>query len=204
MSQQHTDELQASNDRGHGGCGCGAAKAAIGASGVTVTDPVCGMRVDPATSKRHSDHGGRTFHFCSAGCQAKFKAAPETYLKPKAPAPAKAGAIYTCPMHPQIRQQGPGSCPICGMALEPVEVTAEAAPNHELRRHDPALLDRPGPDPAGVRAGDGRPHSRARSARHRAARDVRPGSSSRFARRSSCGRAGRSSSAAGRRSSAAT
>jgi len=100
----------------------------------TVVDPVCGMHVDPTTSKHRFDHGGKTFHFCSAGCRTKFMAAPEAYLQPKAvtPEPVKPGAIYTCPMHPQIRQVGPGSCPICGMALEPVEVSAEAAPNHEL------------------------------------------------------------------------
>ncbi len=99
----------------------------------TATDPVCGMKVDPAASNHHHDHGGTTYHFCSAGCLRKFAANPEAYLKPKtAAAPAPAGAVYTCPMHPEIRQVGPGSCPICGMALEPVEVTAEAAPNHEL------------------------------------------------------------------------
>ena len=98
------------------------------------TDPVCGMRVNPATTTHHFAHGGTTYHFCSAGCRTKFAAEPDAYLKPKitAPEPAKPGAIYTCPMHPQIRQVGPGSCPICGMALEPVEATAEAQPNHEL------------------------------------------------------------------------
>jgi Cu+-exporting ATPase len=106
-----------------------------------VSDPVCGMKFDPATSKHRLDHGGTTYHFCSAGCQAKFEADPAKYLAPKtapasapaaAPTPAKPGAIYTCPMHPQIRQQGPGNCPICGMTLEPVEVSAEAPPNQEL------------------------------------------------------------------------
>jgi Cu+-exporting ATPase len=101
----------------------------------SVIDPVCGMKVDPTASRHHFDHGGKTFHFCSAGCRTKFAAAPETYLKPKATVPkpaARAGAIYTCPMHPQIRQEGPGSCPICGMALEPLVALAEPAPNHEL------------------------------------------------------------------------
>ncbi|SDE28440.1 heavy metal translocating P-type ATPase [Belnapia rosea] len=100
-----------------------------------VTDPVCGMKVDPVTSKHRLEHGGATFHFCSAGCRTKFAANPEKYLQPEkaaAPTAAQKAAIYTCPMHPEIRQQGPGSCPICGMALEPLEVTAEAAPNHEL------------------------------------------------------------------------
>ena len=101
----------------------------------TVTDPVCGMKVNPAKSRHRSDHEGTTFHFCSAGCRTKFAADPAKYLTAKtskASAPLKPDAIYTCPMHPEIRQQGPGSCPICGMALEPLEVTAEAAPNHEL------------------------------------------------------------------------
>ncbi|WP_255702373.1 MULTISPECIES: heavy metal translocating P-type ATPase [Roseomonas] len=102
-----------------------------------VTDPVCGMKVDPATSKHRLEHAGTTFHFCSAGCRTKFQADPDKYLKPKeaaaAPPPApRKGTIYTCPMHPEIRQEGPGNCPICGMALEPLDVTAEAAPNHEL------------------------------------------------------------------------
>ncbi len=95
-------------------------------------DPVCGMKVDPATSKHRFDYGGTTFHFCSAKCQAKFSADPDSYMKPKSIAQAKPGAIYTCPMHPEIRQVGPGGCPICGMALEPVEITADAGPNHEL------------------------------------------------------------------------
>jgi Cu+-exporting ATPase len=117
-----------------GGCGCGS-KAEAAASASAVVDPVCGMKVDPATSKHRFDHEGTTYHFCSAGCRTKFVADPAKYLAPKTAAPpAKPGAIYTCPMHPQIRQVGPGSCPICGMALEPVEVSAEAAPNHEL--HD--------------------------------------------------------------------
>ncbi|MDR3537105.1 MAG: heavy metal translocating P-type ATPase [Acetobacteraceae bacterium] len=101
----------------------------------TVIDPVCGMQVDPATSKHRFEHGGTTFHFCSAGCRTKFVADPAKYLAPKpsaSEAPIKPGALYTCPMHPEIRQEGPGTCPICGMALEPLEVTAEAAPNHEL------------------------------------------------------------------------
>jgi Cu+-exporting ATPase len=97
-----------------------------------VIDPVCGMKVNPETSKHRFDHGGTTFHFCSAGCRTKFSADPDRYLTPKAAEPAKLGAVYTCPMHPEIQQIGSGSCPICGMALEPMEMTAEAVPNHEL------------------------------------------------------------------------
>lgn len=98
-----------------------------------VLDPVCGMTVDPATSKHRFEYRGETFHFCSAGCRTKFAADPASYLdnkKPKAAVPE--GTIYTCPMHPQIRQVGPGSCPICGMALEPEVASLDAPPNAEL------------------------------------------------------------------------
>ena len=100
---------------------------------VRVLDPVCGMTVDPATARHSLEHGGRRFFFCSAGCKSKFAAEPHRYLTPKAAAPEpSAGTIYTCPMHPQIRQVGPGACPICGMALEPVATSADDAPNAEL------------------------------------------------------------------------
>jgi Cu+-exporting ATPase len=98
-----------------------------------VRDPVCGMSIDPATSRHRFDYRGETFHFCSAGCRTKFAADPKGYLdnsKPKAAVPE--GMIYTCPMHPQIRQIGPGSCPICGMALEPEVASLDAPPNPEL------------------------------------------------------------------------
>ncbi|WOH66354.1 heavy metal translocating P-type ATPase [Bradyrhizobium sp. BWA-3-5] len=100
----------------------------------TVRDPVCGMTVNPATSKHRFDYKGETFHFCSAGCRTKFAADPLAYLeKDKRPKPAvPEGTIYTCPMHPEIRQVGPGSCPICGMALEPEVASLDAPPNPEL------------------------------------------------------------------------
>ena len=85
-------------------------------------DPVCGMDTNDKISL---EHAGQTHYFCSARCKEKFSAAPEKYLAPnsntaKAPVMATmAGTIYICPMHPQIRQPGPGICPICGMALEP-------------------------------------------------------------------------------------
>ncbi|MGJ4890193.1 heavy metal translocating P-type ATPase [Bradyrhizobium sp. HKCCYLRH3099] len=98
-----------------------------------VIDPVCGMSVDPATSKHRFDHQGHTFHFCSAGCRTKFAAEPDKYLGERAPpAEMPAGTIYTCPMHPEIRQEGPGTCPICGMALEPDVISLDDAPNPEL------------------------------------------------------------------------
>jgi Cu+-exporting ATPase len=90
------------------------------------------MTVDPATSRHRHDHAGQTYHFCGDGCRTKFAADPDKYLRPAPITEPIKGAIYTCPMHPLIRQTGPGSCPICGMALEPVTVTAEAQPNHEL------------------------------------------------------------------------
>ncbi|SMF63879.1 Cu+-exporting ATPase [Azospirillum oryzae] len=106
-----------------------------------VKDPVCGMMVDPERTAHHAEHDGHSFHFCSARCHDKFVAAPEQYLKPEAKpaAPKRAGqaspqkgVIYTCPMHPEIRQEGPGNCPICGMALEPVGASLEEGPNPEL------------------------------------------------------------------------
>ena len=102
-------------------------------SKVTVRDPVCGMAVDPATSPHRFDYRGETYHFCSAGCRSKFAADPKQYLgtsEPKAALPE--GTIYTCPMHPQIRQVGPGNCPICGMALEPEVASLDTPPNPEL------------------------------------------------------------------------
>jgi Cu+-exporting ATPase len=97
------------------------------------TDPVCGMKVDPHTAKHRSTQGGRTFYFCSARCREKFEADPARYLeKDRAAEKMPEGTIYTCPMHPEIRQVGPGSCPICGMALEPLLVSADSGPNPEL------------------------------------------------------------------------
>ncbi len=98
------------------------------------TDPVCGMTVDPTTSKHRFDHAGKTFHFCGASCREKFAADPGKYLtgSPPPEPEARPDAVYTCPMHPDIRQIGPGSCPECGMALEPVTVSAEPQINHEL------------------------------------------------------------------------
>ncbi len=100
-----------------------------------VTDPVCGMKVDPATTRHHATHAGHEYHFCSASCRGKFIADPKRYLEPAATsAPVgPAGTIYTCPMHPEIRQEGPGTCPICGMALEPEMPSLEDEANPELR-----------------------------------------------------------------------
>lgn len=103
--------------------------------GDRVADPVCGMMVDPHQTSHKAEHLGRTHYFCSARCHDKFVADPAAYLDPVASEsaePVPEGTIYTCPMHPEIRQVGPGSCPICGMALEPVLVSLEAEPNVEL------------------------------------------------------------------------
>lgn len=99
-----------------------------------VRDPVCGMRVDPATTPHRAEHEGQSFFFCSGGCRAKFAGDPQKYLAPSPAAapPAPHGAVFTCPMHPEVQRVGPGPCPICGMALEPVEVETTAAPNPEL------------------------------------------------------------------------
>ncbi len=98
-------------------------------------DPVCGMKVDARAAKHRVEYKGHTQYFCGAGCAGKFQADPDKYLSPRpvsAQKPTPAGTIFTCPMHPQIRQVGPGSCPICGMALEPEMPSAEAGPNAEL------------------------------------------------------------------------
>jgi Cu+-exporting ATPase len=99
-------------------------------------DPVCGMTVakEPPPEKR-AEHAGETYWFCGAGCQRKFVADPARYLTPKPAPPAesvKDERIYTCPMHPEVRQRGPGACPICGMALEPEAPSIDEAPNPEL------------------------------------------------------------------------
>jgi Cu+-exporting ATPase len=96
-------------------------------------DPVCGMSVDPHTAKHRADHDGHPYHFCSARCREKFVADPAAYLGERKPAPAApAGAIYTCPMHPEVQQVGPGSCPKCGMALEPMMPSLDEDDGGEL------------------------------------------------------------------------
>jgi len=97
-----------------------------------VTDPVCGMKVSPDSAAGRYDHKGKTYYFCSKGCETKFKAQPEKYLNPVTLQDLPQDVEYTCPMHPQIVQIGPGSCPICGMALEPRKITLDDTPDHEL------------------------------------------------------------------------
>ena len=96
-------------------------------------DPVCGMTVDPHTAKHRALHHGRTYYFCSTGCREKFTSEPERYLTQRERAEeVPPGTLYTCPMHPEVRREGPGSCPICGMALEPEIVTRDEGPSPEL------------------------------------------------------------------------
>jgi Cu+-exporting ATPase len=97
---------------------------------VEVTDPVCGMQTPEPSRWLAHEHHGRTYHFCSRGCLEKFRAEPLRYLQQEQPGPAPAviggdARIHTCPMHPEVRQAGPGSCPKCGMALEPLEISAD-------------------------------------------------------------------------------
>lgn len=104
----------------------------------SVKDPVCGMTVEPTHSAAQAVHDGETYYFCSAGCHAKFTAHPQQFVTRSNGAEAKAvaapeGAIWTCPMHPEIQRPGPGSCPICGMALEPVMPTANEGQSPEYR-----------------------------------------------------------------------
>src|SRR5687768_8535398 len=94
----------------------------------TEIDPICGMTVDPAKAAGSFEYQGKTYYFCSSHCLNRFREDPERFVaKPESPPPArvetKPGQKYTCPMHPEIVRDGPGSCPICGMALEPVTVS---------------------------------------------------------------------------------
>ena len=113
----------------HGCCGNHDAHAAN-----LVIDPVCGMTVDPQKTAHHATHAGRDYHLCSAGGREKFVGDPEHYLNKSADrvVDAPPGTIWTCPMHPEIRQDHPGACPICGMGLEPEMITADTGPSAEL------------------------------------------------------------------------
>ena len=98
----------------------------------TVLDPVCGMTVDPEKTRHHYRYDDTDWHFCSAGCRAKFSAYPEIYSRGEKPEVKDAGGTYTCPMHPEIVTDGPADCPLCGMALEPAGISFDDAPNPEL------------------------------------------------------------------------
>ena len=116
----------------------------VAAAHERVRDPVCGMMVDPSSTPHRHRLGEATYHFCSERCRDKFAADPDKYLNPPAEDPAvlrpamgalpqaAEGSVWTCPMHPEVRRPGPDSCPICGMALEPLEPTLEEGANPEL------------------------------------------------------------------------
>jgi P-type Cu+ transporter len=129
----------------------------------SAVDPVCGMTVDPAKTAHRVLHDGRPWFFCSAGCRAKFMADPARFAGPLKPtccahhdhdpageggspraAAAESGAAYTCPMHPEVRQQGPGACPECGMALEPAGVPATTRVEYTCPMHPQIVQDHPG------------------------------------------------------------
>ncbi|MDW8355561.1 MAG: heavy metal translocating P-type ATPase [Bryobacterales bacterium] len=97
-----------------------------------VTDPVCGMEIDPAEAAGSAHYNGQTYYFCHPSCLERFQAAPEDFLGPRAPATVVEGTEYTCPMHPEVHQPNPGDCPLCGMALEPSAPALEEAENPEL------------------------------------------------------------------------
>ena len=126
-----TDPISANTSGAHNCC---AGKHREPQGPTTAKDPVCGMMVDPGATAHHASHGDQEFHFCSAGCRAKFVAEPERYLSSggDTPTAAEPGTIWTCPMHPEIRKDRAGPCPICGMALEPELITAESGPSPEL------------------------------------------------------------------------
>src|SRR5260370_6626057 len=123
MSHEHTHEHDThQGDPVRGGGGAGLAK-----------DPVCGMSVNPAGAADTVDLQRTRYFFCSAGCAAQFRTDAARYVEPREHRPEpQRGTVYTCPMHPEVLQEGPGACPICGMALAPRTPTVEEAPNPEL------------------------------------------------------------------------
>ncbi len=114
----------------------------------TNIDPVCGMTVAPDTKLRHV-HGDNTYLFCNPKCLAKFQASPEKYLNPQPtqPEPVRSGVMYICPMDPEVRQPGPGSCPKCGMALEPETPLMPGAVEYVCPMHPQIVRSEPGDCP---------------------------------------------------------
>ena len=139
MSHDHRDHAH----HHHGHSSHGGVQAAAG----RVTDPVCGMQVDPATAKDSLEYRGTTYYFCCDGCLNLFQGDPERYLakqKPAAVRSAHKGVQYTCPMHPEIVQSGPGSCPKCGMALVPMVPAAPSAAEYTCPMHPEVRSPKPG------------------------------------------------------------
>ncbi|MDB5342032.1 MAG: actP [Schlesneria sp.] len=117
---------------------------------VTALDPVCGMTVERATAAATASHAGETYYFCSSHCHQKFVADPALYLDDVVAVPTAAttpGTEYTCPMHPEVRQIGPGICPKCGMGLEPVDHAAQSTVEYVCPMHPEVVSDHPGPCP---------------------------------------------------------
>ncbi|MCC7240844.1 MAG: heavy metal translocating P-type ATPase [Dehalococcoidia bacterium] len=116
-----------------------------------VVDPVCGMSILPSDAVGQATHRGQTYHFCSQGCLDKFRASPETYLSPKTAEPQQHAhrdtRAYTCPMDPEVRQIGPGACPKCGMALEPVSAAPLTKTEWTCPMHPEIVRDEPGSCP---------------------------------------------------------
>jgi Cu+-exporting ATPase len=130
-SHSHIHHDHAS-DSGSGAQACGSGHHQAKAVAPAI-DPVCGMKVDPVTAKHRFSHNGQDYLFCGGRCRERFEAEPEKFLSSREREPAAlAGTIYTCPMHPEVRQIGPGSCPICGMALEPDQISLDDAADPEL------------------------------------------------------------------------
>jgi P-type Cu+ transporter len=131
----------------------GGADGSPGAQPQRVTDPVCGMKVDPATARGGSfEHDGKAYYFCNPKCREKFAANPGAFLKeaeaPKpSPAPAASGAVYVCPMDPEVRSDRPGPCPKCGMALEPEQPVLQARTEWVCPMHPQIVRDAPGSCP---------------------------------------------------------
>jgi Cu+-exporting ATPase len=127
-----SEESRKPHHAGHGCCAGAAGNDEAAAD--TARDPVCGMTVAREGNPRQAAHAGETYYFCSDHCLKKFSADPKGVLDGSAlkPPPAAADALYTCPMHPEVQQKGPGTCPLCGMALEPMDLAADTGPNPEL------------------------------------------------------------------------
>ena len=120
-----------------------------GSAGATVKDPVCGMTVDPATARHSASHGGETYWFCSARCRERFEAEPERWLnpQPQEPAAGSEGVLHVCPMCEGVEKMGPGTCPKCGMALEPANPVAAKTTRYTCPMHPEIVRDEPGECP---------------------------------------------------------
>jgi Cu+-exporting ATPase len=114
----------------------------------TVKDPVCGMQVDPEKAEHRTTHEGVAYAFCSRGCREKFVQDPDAYLRPQTPAQGAAAGVYTCPMHPEVEQEGPGACPACGMALESKTIQMpQTKTRYTCPMHPEVIQDEPGSCP---------------------------------------------------------